>query len=187
MGYLSQFKISYSGLSQGLHEFNYLIDSKFFEEPQFSGSEIKKANIDLTVNLLKQSGMLALTFIFKSQIQVECDRCLNENFIPVNGEQKLIVKFGEEREHDPKNEDEVIVLPTSETELNIGQYIYEYINLLLPLQKIPCEALNNTNLCNTEVIEKLNQFQQHEKESEQATDPRWDALKNISLKSKKKK
>ena len=187
MGYLSQFKISFSGLSQGAHEFSYTIDSKFFEEPQFSGSDIKKARIELTVDVLKQSGMLALHFKFKSEVQVECDRCLNENYIPVNGEQKLIVKFGEEREHDPKNDDEVIVLPTSETEINIAQYIYEYINLLMPLQKIPCEVLNKKSLCNNEVIEKLNRFQQHEKESEQATDPRWDALKNISLKSKKNK
>ncbi len=187
MGYLSQFKISFSGLSHGLHEFNYSIDSKFFEEPAFSGSDIKIAKIELTVELLKQSGMLALKFKFNSQVQVECDRCLNENFIPVKGEQQLIVKFGEEREHDPKNEDEVIVLPPSETELDIAQYIYEYMNLLMPLQKIPCEILNDTSLCNQEVIKKLNQFQQLEKEKEQATDPRWDALKNISLKSKKSK
>ena len=65
MGYLSQFKISFSGLSQGLHEFNFVIDSKFFEEPQFSGSVIKNAKIDLTVELLKQTGMLALTFKLK--------------------------------------------------------------------------------------------------------------------------
>lgn len=187
MGYLSQFKISFSGLSQGQHEFNYSIDNKFFEEPAFSGSEIKKAKIDLTVDLLKQSGMLALTFKFKCQILVECDRCLNESFIPVNGEQKLIVKIGEEREHDPKNDDEVIVLPPSETELDISQYIYEYINLLLPYQKIPCEILNDTSLCNQEVIQKLNQFQQQEKEKEQAIDPRWDVLKNLKTKNKKSK
>ncbi len=187
MGYLSQFKISFSGLSQGLHEFNYTIDNKFFEEPQYSGSDIKKAKVELTLELLKQSGMLALKFKFNSQVQVECDRCLNENYIPVKGEQQLIVKFGEEREHDPKNDDEVIVLPASETELDIAQYIYEYMNLLLPYQKIPCELLNDDSLCNQDVIKKLSQFQQAEKEKEQATDPRWDALKNISLKSKKSK
>lgn len=185
MGYLSQYKISFSGLSQGRHEFNYTIDSKFFEEPQFSGSEIKQAKIELLVELVKQSGMLALTFKFKSQVLVECDRCLNENFIPVNGEQKLIVKFGEEREHDPKDDDEVLVLPPSETELNIAQYIYEYMNLLLPYQKIPCELLNNKKLCNQEVIQKLNQFQAIEKEAETTTDPRWDALKSLSKKKKK--
>ena len=184
MGYLSQYKISFSGLSQGRHEFNYTIDSKFFEEPQFSGSEIKEAKIDLLVDLVKQSGMLALTFKFKSQVLVECDRCLNENFIPVNGEQKLIVKFGEEREHDPKDDDEVIVLPPSETELNIAQYIYEYMNLLMPYQKIPCELLNDKKLCNQEVIQKLTQFQAIEKENETTTDPRWDALKSISKKKK---
>jgi uncharacterized protein len=134
--------------------------------------------------LVKQSGMLALTFQFKSQVLVECDRCLNENFIPVNGEQKLIVKFGEEREHDPKDDDEVLVLPPSETELNIAQYIYEYMNLLLPYQKIPCELLNNKKLCNQEVIQKLNQFQAIEKEAETTTDPRWDALKSLSKKKK---
>ena len=187
MGYLSQFKISFSGLSQGAHEFSYTIDSKFFEEPQFSGSDIKKARIELTVDVLKQSGMLALHFKFKSEVQVECDRCLNENYIPVNGEQKLLVKFGEERENDSKNEDEVLVLPPSETELNIAQYIYEYMNLLLPYQKIPCVVLNDTSLCNQEVIDKLNQFQPQKKKEEKAIDPRWDALKNISSKSKKSK
>ena len=188
MGYLSQFKISFSGLSQGLHEFNFTIGDKFFEEAPFNGSDVKKAKIDLTLRLLKQSGMLALTFQFKSQIQVECDRCLNENYIPVNGEQKLIVKFGEEREHDPKNDDEVIVLPPSETELDLSQYIYEYINLLMPLQKIPCEILNDTKLCNQAVLDKLNHFQHPDSEQETfVSDPRWDALKQLTNKKKKSK
>ncbi len=185
MSYLSQFKISFSGLSQGLHEFNYSIDSKFFEEPPFSGSDIKKAKVNLTVELLKQSNMLALKFKFVSQVWVECDRCLTESYIPVNGEQQLIVKFGEEREKDAKNDDEVIVLPPSETELDISQYIYEYMNLLMPYQKIPCEILEDKSLCNQEVIEKLNRLQHQEKEA--STDPRWDALKSINSKNKKSK
>ena len=184
MSYLSQFKIAFSGLSQGLHDYNFKIDKKFFEEPQFSGSEIKNANIDLVVQLLKQSNMLVLHFKFSSQVQVECDRCLSESFIPVNGEQKLIVKFGEEREHNPHNEDEMLVLPTAETEIDISQFIYEYITLLMPYQKIPCEILNDTSICNNEVIEKLSHLSINEKHTEQATDPRWDALKNIK-KSKK--
>lgn len=181
MSYLSQFKISFSGLSQGLHEFNYSIDSKFFEEPAFSGSEIKNAKIELTVELLKQSNMLALKFKFKSQVLVDCDRCLSESYIPVNGEQQLIVKFGEEREQDLKQDDEVIVLPPSETELEISQYIYEYMNLLMPYQKIPCEILGDKKLCNQEVIEKLNRLQHQEKQV--ITDPRWDALKKIKNKN----
>ena len=185
MGYLSQFRISFSGLSQGLHEFNYLIEDKFFEEPVFSGSEIQKARIRLTVDLLKQAGMLSLTFRFDSEVLVACDRCLEESYIPVNGVQRLLVKFGEERAHDPKNDDEILVLPPSETELDLSQYIYEYMNLLMPYQKIPCEIVSDSSLCNQEVIEKLHSYQMKEKEAE--VDPRWDALKNIKISNKKNK
>ncbi len=187
MGYLSQFKISFSGLSQGLHEFNFTIGNKFFEEAPYNESEIKKADIDLKLLLLKQSGMLALTFKFSSSVQVECDRCLSESYIPVKGEHKLIVKFGEERENEAKPDDEVIVLPVSETELDLSQYIYEYMNLLLPLQKIPCEILNDETLCNQAVLDKLNRFQHPEKDAEQEVDPRWAALQKLSSKTKKNK
>lgn len=186
MGYLSQFKISFSGLSQGLHEYNYLIDDKFFEEAQFSGSDVKKAKINLNIDLVKQSGMLTLTFKFVSEIQVTCDRCLNDNYIPVNGVQRLIVKFAEEREYEPKDDDEVLILAPSETELDIAQYIYEYINLLMPYQRIPCEILNDFSLCNQEVIEKLTHYQSHGTPAKEEIDPRWEALKSISSKKKNK-
>jgi uncharacterized metal-binding protein YceD (DUF177 family) len=67
--------------------------------------------------------------------------------------------------------DEVIVIPHTESRLDVSQYIYEYINLLLPLQR----AHSNIEDCDQEVINKLDAH------SKQENDPRWEALKNIKL------
>ena len=64
------------------------------------------------------------------------------------------------------------MLPATESRLDVGQLIFEYINLLLPLQK----AHANIEDCDPEMIKKL---EMHKKEE---ADSRWDVLKNIKLK-----
>ena len=99
---------------------------------------------------------------------MQCDRCLGPISTPVEGNFRLVVKFGE---HFEEESDEVIVLPTTESRLDVGQLIFEYINLLLPLQK----AHKDIKDCDPEMIKKL---EMHKKEE---ADSRWDALKNIKL------
>ena len=94
MRVLSEYTIQFEGLKQGTHLFEFEVDNKFFEE--FDCLEFDKSAFKVEVELEKRSTMLLLNFTFNGSFSVPCDRCLDEVEIQVEGEERLIVKFGEE-------------------------------------------------------------------------------------------
>lgn len=173
-----EYSIAFTGLKQGKHEFDFHIGDKFFDEIEYS--PIKKADILLKVTLLKQETMLILEFNFDGTVNVQCDVCTDMFDLPVNGNNRLIVKLGKEDEME--NEDEIISLPNEESSFNIEPYIYEYITLNLPLKKVHPADKNGKLTCNEQMVELLEKLSR-KNNSEENTDPRWDVLKNLSSKN----
>ena len=165
-----EYIIPVAGLSLGNHRNTYEIDDAFFSN--FEYFEASNVKIDLLIDLMKESSLIDFKFHFKGWVELQCDRCLDKFNMNVEKSFRLIVKYGEKFE---EVSDEVITIPTTETNIDLSQYIYEYINLMLPIKKVhPDDELGNST-CNEEMIDRLNKY------SEQKSDPRWDALKNIKL------
>src|SRR5690242_17871347 len=123
------YTIQYIGLSQGEHNFSYSVDDAFFNE--FENSVVKEGKIAVEVELIKQERVLLLDFSFEGWIRMTCHRCLDEFDFPIVGENRLIVKLGD---HAEEESDEVIVIPEDNNELDLSQYIFEFIELLVPLR-----------------------------------------------------
>ncbi len=175
MDYLNQFIIPFKTLTNGIHQFDYLIDDAFFEN--YEMSEIKKGNIKVDVTLEKTENILTFFYHLKGTANVMCDRCLDYFDLPIEREFQMFVKFGKER---LEQTDEILVIPETDNEINIMQYIYEYINLSLPIQRIHPDDKDGYSQCNAEFLEKLKEFSKTEKQ-ENEVDPRWEILKNIKL------
>jgi uncharacterized metal-binding protein YceD (DUF177 family) len=169
---LSAYNIKFEGLKQGVHFFEFFVDNTFFEE--FDSFEFEKSAIKVDLEFKKQSTMLVLTFVFTGEITVPCDRCLDAVDVAVDGEQKLVVKFGNE---DYDQNDEILILPVHEYELNVAKYIYEFIHVNLPQKRVHFEGL-----CNQKVIDELEKIEQKNEIDE---DPRWASLKDINLNKNK--
>jgi len=169
MSYLDQFSITFTSLSLGVHAFEFDLDERFFED--FNEDEISKAQIKVLVSMEKQDRMLVLYFDIKGSVNVLCDRCLDQFDQPVEGEERLIVKFGDSFHEES---DEVVVIPESVHKLNVSQYIYEFINLLLPIKRVHLNDEEGISNCNPEIVDRLGDSEEGEK-----TDPRWDALKML--------
>lgn len=169
---LSEYIIKFEGLKQGIHFYEFNLDNKFFEE--FDCFELDKSAFKVELEFKKQSTMMVLTFNFTGTINVPCDRCLDNVDVDVDGEEKLIVKFGNE-EYDVS--DEILILPQHEYELNVAKYIYEFININLPQKRVHFEGL-----CNQNVIDELDKIEQKKEINE---DPRWSTLKDINLNKNK--
>jgi uncharacterized metal-binding protein YceD (DUF177 family) len=169
---LSEYNIKFEGLKQGTHFYEFDVDNKFFEE--FDCFEFNKSALKVDLEFKKQSTMMVLTFVFSGTITVPCDRCLDDVDVDVDGEEKLVVKFGNE-EYDQS--EEILILPIHEYELNVANYIYEFINVNLPQKRIHFEGL-----CNQEVIDELDKIEQKEEIND---DPRWSSLKDINLNKNK--
>ena len=91
---------------------------------------------------------------------------------------KLIVSFGEEFNNE---NEELLILPHGEFEMDIAQYIYEMIVLSVPLRRVHPGVKDGS--LKTEALTKLNELTVKEEKEEikekENIDPRWDKLKQL--------
>ena len=94
-------------------------------------------------------------------------------FQPIACENRLLIKFGKDRDD---SDPDIITIPADEHELDIKQYLYEFIHLALPIQRVHPEDKTGKSSCNPDMLQKLNQ---HIINDEKENDPRWDELKKL--------
>ncbi|MCK5766405.1 MAG: DUF177 domain-containing protein [Bacteroidales bacterium] len=162
---LQEFVIPFLGLKEGVHDYAFDIDAEFFESFEYSEIEQGKVHVDLSLD--RQERMLIFNFTISGSVQLPCDRCLTLMDLPVDGENRLIVKFGPEWKEES---DEILIIPEKESRIDISSFIYEYIMLLLPYKRVHPEGEAH---CDPEMLERLGWHSARE------TDPRWEALKDL--------
>jgi uncharacterized metal-binding protein YceD (DUF177 family) len=165
------FIIPISGLKEGRHLFDFRIGNKFFEG--FEESEIKEGNLSVSIELDKRSSHFDLIVNITGEVRICCDRCLEMFFQTIACENRLLVKFGKKwDDSDP----DIILIPADEHELDMKQYLYEFIHLALPIQRVHPGDKTGTNSCNPDMLKKLSQYIVND---ERKNDPRWDELKKL--------
>lgn len=171
----SKYNIEFKGLSEGLHDYQFEVNEKFFAH--FEESLVDNGAVAVKVTLAKRSSFLKLSFALEGWLELVCDRCLDNYIQNVSLATELFVKFGEEDAFE-EGDNVIWVLP-EEHAINLAQIIYEYVTLSIPLRHVhPDESGENS--CNSEMIDRLNNITQHETdENEEDIDPRWAALKNL--------
>jgi len=176
MNKIKEFLIPFIGLKPGKHHFEYQISNAFFEI--FDYHEFQNSDIKVNVVLEKKGSMLELSFKHKGTVNVPCDMT-NEDFdLPIKGKMNLIVRFDEVYNND---NEELLILPHGEFQIDVSQYIYEMIVLSVPLRRIH-PGIKDGSL-DTEALRKLNELtvkeQKKENKEEENIDPRWDKLKKL--------
>ena len=159
-----------SGLKEGLHTYNFEIGEAFFG--LFEGSEITEGKLNSHVELDKHSTHIDLRIKITGFVRISCDRCLEVYLQPVDCENRLLVKLGTKWDDD---DPDMLTVPFDEHELDIKQYLYEFIHLSLPLQRVHPQDANGQSTCNPEMLKKINELVVNKEE----TDPRWDELKKL--------
>lgn len=172
----NEFLIPFIGLKLGKHQFEFQIRKAFFDS--FDYHEYEDCDIKVNIVLDKKSTMLELSFKHNGTIHVPCD-LTNEMFdLPIKGKIKLVVNFGEEFNND---NEELLILPHGEHQIDVSQYIYEMIVLSVPLKRVHPGIKDGT--LKTEALDKLSKLsikeQKKESKKEEDIDPRWDKLKQL--------
>ena len=170
--YLKQFVIPFRGLKNDIHHFDFVIDRKFFDAIEYA--ELKDGLVHVGLDMEKQDRMMIFDFDFTGYMEVECDRCLDIFKQDLEGHRRLIVNFGEAFE---EQSDDIIIIPEGEYAFDVSTYIYEHINLLLPMQRIHPDDEKGNSTCNPEMLQRLSSL-----DIEQEVDPRWDVLKKLKEK-----
>ena len=179
----NEFLIPFIGLKLGKHQFEYQISKAFFEHFEFD--EFESANIKVNIVLEKKNTMLELNFKHSGTINVPCDLTSEDFDLPIKGNLKLVVRFGET--FNDENED-LLILPIGEHQIDVAQYIYEMVVLSIPLKKthpgIKDGTLETKALSKLKEISVTEQTQEKNVQEEteikaENTDPRWDKLKTL--------
>ena len=172
---LAAYTIPFVGLKLGKHQFEYDIDNEFFEH--FEYDDLNSSNVKIDLLLEKKTTMMELTFKASGSVNVNCDLTNEPYDQPIDGSLFLVIKFGEE--FNDENED-LLILPHGEYEVNVQQYIYELIVLSIPLKRVH-PGVEDGSL-DSEVLDKLEELSinnNENKNDEDEIDPRWDKLKNL--------
>ncbi len=171
-----EYSIPFASLENGIHLFRFQVSYSFFENME--NETFAKCDIQIIVSLNKQEAMLQLDFSINGSINLPCDRCSEYFDLIISGSNHLIVKLG--NDYAEENED-VIVFPKNEHNLDLTQYIYEFILLLIPMKvEHPLDA-EGYNQCNEELIKLMENYRPKikNKGEKEDIDPRWEQLKSL--------
>lgn len=170
MARMKELVIPFSGMKEGEYSFSFELNESFFESLEFS--EIKKGKVKVNIELERRPNLLNLEITLDGMVELECDRCGNTYEQPIADHRFVVVNLNADQFED---EDDLISLPANYNELDLTQYLYEYIVLAVPQKRVCPESIG----CDPEVLKKLDQLYPGEQTGNTSTDPRWDALKNF--------
>lgn len=150
-----EFEIAFVGLKPGIHEYEYQITDKFFTAYQQQDFRNCQATVKLTLD--KKTGFILLKFEIGGQLEVNCDRCSSN--LPLNlwDEFNMAVKLVDEPEtmNEQEEDPDVYYISRGESHLYLSDWIYEFINLSIPMQKT-CEFEDMSGpYCNKSARETL--------------------------------
>jgi len=167
---LTDYSVNILGLSQKTHSFDFKIGDAFFK---IYGTEVVSSGQFLAnVVLDKRETLIEANFDIEGKASLVCDRSLDpfEHVMKIN--RKMIFKFGEAVE---EVSDEITIIPQDLQQLDVGQFIYEYIVLEVPIKKIHPRYQSDSEEDETEEGKLIYQSEK----SEDAIDPRWEELKKL--------
>jgi uncharacterized metal-binding protein YceD (DUF177 family) len=171
-----EFEIAFVGLKPGVHEFNYQVNDRFFEE--YHEQDFRNAQANVRLLLEKNNSFMILRFQVGGKADVICDRCSNELPLQLFEDFIMTVKMVEEpevmniQEEDP----DVYYISRGESHIDVKDWIYEFVNLSIPMQKT-CDFENMDGpYCNPAAREVLNSI--HAK-LETKENPLWKGLEKF--------
>ncbi|KAA6319046.1 hypothetical protein EZS27_031019 [termite gut metagenome] len=124
--------------------YKFQLDNLFFAKIDSPEVQKGKVNVDLVVK--RVSYLFELNFRIEGLVWIPCDRCLDDMEQPIEAPGKLMVKMGREY----AEENDLIVVPEEEGEINVAWFMYEFIVLAVPMKHIHAPGK-----CNKIVTSKL--------------------------------
>ena len=171
-----EFEIAFVGLRPGIHEFEFKVEDKFFTS--FGEQDFTNLDANIKVTLDKKTGFLQLKFDIDGVADVDCDRCGNTLKKQLWEEFNIIVKMVDDPEvaNAEEEDSDVYYIGKTENQLHISNWIYEFINLSIPMQKMCAQETMGGPECNNEVLMMLKKM---ENEATKESNPIWKGLDKL--------
>lgn len=170
MGKFTQFKVQLASLPEGHTEQDFEITTDFFKNME--NTDVVFADVKVHMDLDKKNDAYDCVFHCKGRIQVPCDRCLDPLDMDVDTDYRIVVKYGEEFNDE---NDDILVIPFSNTSLNVAYMLYDTILLTIPLRHV-----HPMGKCNRAMAAALSRHSAQDDDAEGADDDQ-DAVDMDSL------
>lgn len=160
-----EFEIAWQGLKPGEHIFEYEVSDSFLHEHGEEGTDFKDLRAMVRLKFDKKASFFMLHFDIGGQVTVPCDRCGDDFPLNLWDEFDLIIKLAGEDAEEISDEADVVFIPRSETVLDIGKWVYEFVMLSIPLQRIHPQNADGEATCNPDALKLLEQLKEHPNEN----------------------
>ena len=160
MSHRREYEIAFVGLKPGIHLYEYRVDDKFFVP--YGEQDFKNCTANVKLSLEKNSGFMQLKFDVDGSVESGCDRCGNTIPFQLWEEFTVIVKMVDDPEtmNEQEEDPDVYYISRGESHLHLSDWIFEFVNLSLPLQKMCKPEEFGGPLCNKEVLEQLRKMEE---------------------------
>lgn len=170
-----RFKIDFRDLIEGEMTRSWNLDDSFFSA--LDEQEIKHGRLTATLRVKKKAAGFLLEIHAKGNIEIPCDRCLAPMTQPIEAQDEIEVKLGDDFDDDGER----IILPMDAPVLDVAWNLYETIALAIPVFHAHPEG---------ECEEDISQYLVRDDEPEsgdsdgtasasRSTDNRWDVLRKL--------
>lgn len=140
----------------------FSIEKGLFQDNNYD--EIHDCQLKAHITFNKNSAILTVAFHIYGTVNVTCDRCGDDFDMEINLDKKLLIKL-DSAVH--SEDDDMISLGKDEVDFDIAPYIYQYIVLSLPMQRIHPADKEGIRHCNPETLDKLKRLEVKKSNEEQ--------------------
>ncbi len=171
-----EFEIAFVGLKPGQHEFSYKVDDRFFEE--YNEQDFRNPDAQVKLKLEKNTGFMILRFEIGGIAEVTCDRCNSSLPLQLFDEFTVTVKMTEEPDvmNEQEEDPDVYYISRGESHIDVKDWIYEFVNLSIPMQKT-CDFENMDGpYCNPAARDVLKKMSP---DGQEGSNPIWKGLEKF--------
>lgn len=164
--------INIVGLDLKAHHFDFDLDDRFLEE--YGQGYLPGGHFNVAILLDKHETFIEADFKIKGSVRLTCDRSLEDFDHTIDLEKKMLFKYGDENE---ELTDEIAIISRDTTSLDLGQLVYEFISLAIPMKKLHPRFAQEEN---DDPAGKMVYSSSTDVESDdEQEDPMWEKLKKL--------
>lgn len=176
------FNIPLRSLPEGDSSYDFHVGKGLFAS--IENALVDDGDLTAHVGLHKTAQMVAMDISIEGVVRTQCDICLGDmDYAVEDCGGRITLRLGD---HFEEVNEELYEVDENEEELDLSQWIYEFICVSLPIRfEHPLDEDGNPT-CDPEMLAELDKYLVKEGEEPEAapsrdgqTDPRWDALKGL--------
>ena len=174
---LRAFTVNIAGLKNTVHHFEFEAENDFFK--QYGTGLLSEGSLKAEVALDKRETFIDAVFSVHGSVKLICDRSLDPFDHPIKTRRKLVFKYGDKNE---ELSDEIIMIHRDSERLELGQYIFEFIALEVPMKKLHPrfrDEEDEDDSSEGKIIYSSRPSAEDGTDSSGDIDPRWEILKKL--------